>query len=123
MSVQIITSPSGERLAVLPEKEYLAMQNALDDKADEAAVLDFQAKLTNGEEELIPSEIVNRLLDGENPIKVWREYRGMKAYELAENIGISQSHMSSLETKQREPSVSLLKKLTEVLNVELDDLV
>ena len=30
-----------------------------------------------GEEELIPSEIVDALLQGENPVKVWREHRGL----------------------------------------------
>ena len=28
-----------------------------------------------GEEELIPASVVNALAEGENPIKVWREYR------------------------------------------------
>jgi DNA-binding XRE family transcriptional regulator len=123
MSIQFITTPDGNRLAVLPESEYMEMKNALDDAADTTAVQRFQDKLAAGKEELIPSEFANRLIDGDNPIKVWREYRKMKAYELAETIGISQSHMSSLETDQREPSVSLLKKLAEALSVSVDDLI
>ena len=32
-----------------------------------------KAALERGDEELVPSEVVYALLDGENPIKVWRE--------------------------------------------------
>lgn len=45
--------------------------------------------IENGEEELIPAEVVNALLDGDNPIKVWREYRGFSQSQLAEKAGIS----------------------------------
>ncbi len=34
-------------------------------------------ELDHGEDELIPSEVVEQLLAGEHPLKVWREYRGL----------------------------------------------
>jgi hypothetical protein len=40
--------------------------------------------LERGEEELIPSEIVYSILDGDNPIKVWREYRNLSQQNLAQ---------------------------------------
>ena len=49
----------------------------------------MKASLERGEEELIPAEVVNAILDGENAIKVWREYRGISQTELAERTGIS----------------------------------
>lgn len=36
-----------------------------------------KAALERGDEELIPGEVIDTILDGENAIKVWREYRGM----------------------------------------------
>ncbi len=34
-------------------------------------------------EELVPAEVVYALLDGGNPIRVWREYRGLNQVQLA----------------------------------------
>ena len=123
MSTQIITTPGGERLVLMPESKFLAMQEALEDREDVSTVKEFEQDLAAGKAELIPAEFVDRLVDGENPIRVWRDYRGIKAVELAKTVGISQSHISSIETGQREPSVTLLKKLAEALNVDMDDLV
>jgi prolyl-tRNA editing enzyme YbaK/EbsC (Cys-tRNA(Pro) deacylase) len=38
-----------------------------------------KAALERGDEELIPGEVIDAILDGENAIKVWREYRGMSS--------------------------------------------
>jgi len=38
----------------------------------------IKAELERGEEELIPSEVVHTILDGVNPVKVWRKLRGME---------------------------------------------
>ncbi|MDM8520562.1 hypothetical protein QUF64_10975 [Anaerolineales bacterium HSG6] len=40
-------------------------------------------------EELIPSHITYTILDGKNPIKVWREYRQLSQQSLATKVGIS----------------------------------
>src|SRR3970040_1168333 len=45
---------------------------------------DAKSALEKGDEELIPSQVVYAILDGENPIRVWREYRGMPQHELVE---------------------------------------
>ncbi len=37
----------------------------------------IKAALEKGDEEFIPSQIVHTLFDGDNPIRVWREYRKM----------------------------------------------
>jgi len=39
-----------------------------DDEEDLSAVLLFHKRLAAGEEELIPSEFVNRMIDGENKV-------------------------------------------------------
>jgi uncharacterized phage-associated protein len=59
---------------------------------------EIKRRLATGEEELIPAEIVDRLIDGENKLRVWREYRGMSAKELAEATGLAAPYISQLET-------------------------
>ena len=68
MGEQIITTASGERLVIIPEAEYRAMREALEDLEDIAAFEAFKRRLTAGEEEWVPREIANRIIDGENKV-------------------------------------------------------
>ena len=89
-------------------------------------VQDFDAiktALERGEEELLPSEMVYAILDGANPVKVWRNFRKMTQQELAEKAGISVPYLSQLETGKRKGSLEALNAIARALGVALDDLV
>ncbi|ADH85700.1 helix-turn-helix domain-containing protein [Desulfurivibrio alkaliphilus] len=123
MHEQIIITAGGERLVVIPEADYLAMLDAIEDREDIAAIEKFHRRLAAGEEELLPAEMANRILDGENKIRVWREYRGMSARELASTAQISTSYLSQVETGSREGGIDTLKRIAAALRVSIDDLV
>lgn len=123
MSSHSFTTPSGERLVILPEADYLALVEVSEDAADRAAVAQFRHKLAAGDEELIPSAIVDRLLGGENRIRVWREHRGLTMVELAAQAGIAQAFLSQIETGKRDGTVDTVRKIAGALSVTLDDLV
>lgn len=122
MSTQTITAPSGERLVVLPEAEYIALVEAAEDASDRLAVQAFRHRLAAGEEEMIPSDVVDRILSGENRVRVWREHRGLGSSVLAEKAGIAQAFLSEIETGTRNGTVETLRKIAEALGVTLDDL-
>lgn len=82
-----------------------------------------KAALDRGEDELIPSEVVHAILDGENAIKVWREYRGLTQQEAAERAGISVPYLSQLESSKRKGSLDVLSALAKALNVALEMIV
>ncbi len=123
MTVQIITSPTGDRLVVMPEAEYRALVEAAEDAADIAAGEAFRARLAAGEEELVPAEMVKRMLAGESPVRVWREHRGLTMAALAERAGIAQPYLSQIETGKRDGTAQTMKKLAEALDVTVDDLI
>ncbi|RDJ21796.1 XRE family transcriptional regulator [Bosea caraganae] len=123
MGAQIITSPTGERLVVLPEAEYQALVEAAEDAADISAIARFERRLAAGEEEFVPSEMVDRILAGENVVRVWREHRGLTASALAEKAGIAQSYLSQIETGKREGTLQTMKKIADALKVTVDDLI
>lgn len=123
MNTQIITSPTGERLVVLPEAEFNALVERAEDASDLSAVKSFREKVASGEEELIPAAAANRILDGENPIRVFRELRGMTSKALADAAEIAPPYLSQLEAGKREGTVATMKKIAAVLSVSLDDLV
>ncbi|MBL8577435.1 MAG: helix-turn-helix transcriptional regulator [Mesorhizobium sp.] len=123
MGEQVITTPSGERLVVLPEAEFLAMREALEDREDVAAVRDFERRLAAGDEEMIPAEFANRILDGENKVRVWRSCRGLSARDLAAATGLSAPYISEIESGKKDGSVSAMKKIADALGVDIDDIV
>jgi DNA-binding XRE family transcriptional regulator len=120
---QIIETPQGERMAVLPIAEYERLREAAEMLEDIAALDEVMRKVAAGEEEFIPEEYADRLIDGENPVRVWREYRGLKARELAEAAGISPPYLSQIENGEREGSFETMRKIADVLKVTIDDLV
>ncbi|PSJ54312.1 helix-turn-helix domain-containing protein [Kumtagia ephedrae] len=122
MAEQIIVTPGGERLVVLPEAEFRALREAAEDREDAEAVRTFRDRLAAGAEELVPAEIVNRLLDGENKVRVWRSYRGLSARELAEKSSLSAPYISEIESGKKEGSLSAMKKIADALDVDLDDI-
>jgi len=119
---QIIETPSGERLVVLPEAEYEALVDAVEEAEDLAAVAEYKDGLARGEDDSIPAAIVDRLLGGENPIRVWREFRQFSVKALAEQAGIAQAYLSQIETGRRKGQVSTLRRIADALKVTLDDI-
>lgn len=71
---------------------------------------------------MIPAEIVDRMIDDENKLRVWREYRGMSAKELAEATGLAAPYISQFDTGKREGTIETFKKLAAVLRVDIDDI-
>ena len=120
---QYITAPDGTELAVLPRDELERLIESAEDAEDRRAVAEIDRKLASGEEELIPAEFVNRILDGENPVRVWREFRGMKVKDLAAEAGIAPNYLSLIETGKREGSVKVMKALAAALDLDLDEIV
>ncbi|WP_336801788.1 helix-turn-helix domain-containing protein [Kaistia sp. MMO-174] len=122
MNKQIITTPGGERLVVIPEAEFDAMREAIEDAQDAAAVVEYRRKLAAGEEEQIPSAIVDRILAGENKVRVWRDHRGISARELAVKAALSTAYLSQIETGARAGTIDVMKRIAEALGVTLDEL-
>ena len=117
--MQTITTPNGEVLVILPLTEY----ERLVDAADVAAAEKVRADIAAGRDEMVPAAVVDRLLAGENRIRVWREHRGLSARELARRAGISAAYVSELESGRKNGRVEPLQRLAVALGVDLDDLV
>lgn len=123
MSVQIIERDGNPEWAVIPYKEYLrlvAEAEMLQDVRDYDSVLEA---VDNGGEEIIPAKVVYAILDGENPIRVWRAYRQLTQKQLAEMAGISTPYLSQLESGKRTGTRDVLAAIANALDLSLDDIV
>ena len=114
---QYICDKAGKRtFAVLPVENYEKLLRLLED-AEDGVLLDA-ARL----ERQIPAEIVYRVADGESPIRVWREHRGLSQAELARRAGYTQVYISRIERGKTPGSLKAHAALARVLEVDLDDL-
>jgi DNA-binding XRE family transcriptional regulator len=113
----------GEAFVALSRDAYDRLVEAAEDAADAAAIARFEQRLAAGEEEFVPSAMVDRILAGENLVRVWREHRGLTVSALAEMAGIAQPYLSQIETGKREGTLQTMKKIAGALRVKLDDLV
>lgn len=120
--IQIIERNGKPEWAVIPYDEYIELIEQAELLEDIRDFDKLSAKVASGEEELIPSEVVDALLNGENPIKVWREYRAQTQQQLSDTVGISKPYLSQIETGKRKGTVDVLSAIAKSLNVSLDDL-
>lgn len=123
MSAPIIERDGKPEYAVIPYDVYQAMVERLEDLEDIRAADEAIAELERGENELIPWEMSERLSEGENPIRLWREHRSVTQAELAEAAGVRKPAISQIEAGKRQPSVPVLSAIAQRLGVDMDDLV
>ncbi len=121
--IQFIKRDGKPEYAVLPYEEYLKLLEQAEMLED---IRDYdlaKAEIERGKDELIPAEVVYAILDGENPIKVWREYCGLTQQQLADTAGISKPYLSQIETGKRTGTTEILSAIAKALNVSLDEVV
>jgi DNA-binding XRE family transcriptional regulator len=122
MTVQIINKDGRPEWAVLPYDEYVRLKEEAEMMHD---IADYDAAVEALEEgeELIPGDVMFAILDGENPIRVWRHYRELTQQELADRAGISKPYLSQIETGKRIGTAEVLAAIANALGVTIDDLI
>jgi DNA-binding XRE family transcriptional regulator len=113
----------GKEFAVLPMAKLKKLMIDAEMLVDVMAYDEAKQRLARGEDELIPLELIERRLAGENPMKIWREYRGLTQEALAKRSKVSRPMIAAIETGHKTGGVGTLKKLAVALGVDVDDLV
>jgi DNA-binding XRE family transcriptional regulator len=113
-----IIERKGRRFAVVPLKEFERLMRDAEMREDIGAYDAAKAR----KEETFPSEVARRLIEGENPIRVFREYRGMTQERLAKMAKIARPYLTEIETGKKSGGVGVLRAIARALKVELDDI-
>jgi mRNA interferase RelE/StbE len=93
------------------------------DAADElAAIAAYDRAIAAGGEGM-PHEVLARIVAGESPVRVIREWRGLSAAELARRAGLHRVQVHDIEAGKRSGSVQTLRRIADALDVPLDDIV
>ena len=107
MSAQIIEKNGIPEYAVIPISEY----RELLEKAEIAEDVAAYDEAMKDDSDAVPFEVVEDLLDGKNPLLVWRNYCGVSQAALASLSGTTQAAIAQIETGKRKGSIDVLKKL------------
>ncbi len=100
--------------------EFNSLRARLEDIEDAFSVL--RAKERGHEASDLPADQMRRLIKGESPLRVWREFRGMTLEQLSKAANVSKPYISEVESGKKPGSVVFYRKCAKALNVALDDL-
>ena len=93
------------------------LDSVLEDKAE-------CRKKDNIQPHELPKEFSERLKNGENPIKIYRQHRRLTQKDLAARMGVSQPLIGRLEASDApDCKLSTLRRVAESLDVEFSDLI
>jgi DNA-binding XRE family transcriptional regulator len=116
---QIIKTPMGEEMVVLPKAEYDALLSQLDEleeDADDRVIYDAR-KAELGAVPPLPSDVSSAMLRGDRLLKALREWKGMTQSSLAKSSGISQGFLSDIESGKRVASADTLARIANALEL------
>lgn len=117
---QIIRTPGGEELVLLPRADYEALLARADqaaEDADDIAIYDARkAELAAGGD-VLPPEVSAAMLRGDSRLKAIRNWRGETQVQLSFVTGIGQGYLSDLENGRRAGTPETLAKLAQALDV------
>jgi ribosome-binding protein aMBF1 (putative translation factor) len=120
--VNTFITPGGDKMAVLPLEDYEELLESADNSADVRVYDASRRRRGAGEDEAVPVGFAKRLIAGENPVRVWRELRGLPAKELAAKSGIKGPCLRQIETCKREGTFRVMARIADALGATLDDL-
>lgn len=101
---------------LVPELEFLRLQEQVESERD---VKDFDKAITEATE-FFPQYILDAMLNGNNPIVIFRKYRELTQEQLAEKTSLSRAYIAQIETRKKTGSIDTIKKIADALNVDIE---
>ena len=120
---QIIRTPGGEELVVLPLAEHEALLERADQEAEDAddvAIYDARKSELAAGGVVLPAEASAAILRGESRLKAVRNWRGETQLHLSFKANIGQGYLSDLESGRRMGTPETIAKLARALNVPVE---
>jgi len=117
--VQIIRDDDDKPIfALVPWSEYEAL---IGSERGEDYALGAMAAAARDDEKF-PAEIAKRLIKGELPLRVFREWRGLTQAQLGKKAEVAPQYISQIERGERGIGVDAGRKLAAALKVSLEAL-
>ena len=107
--------------------DYEALISAAEDAEDIATLRVAEAREEAGGKaearaDNLSDELVERSLEGEHSIEIWRDHRGLTSQALAEAAAASRSYLAEIESRRKPGSIQTFERLAAALKVSIDEL-
>lgn len=124
-TIRIVTE--SKDTVTISRDDWESLQHELEDLQDCAAVAERRAyERQMGKEharrDYLTGDEAIRLLNGESPLKVWREKRGLPQRALATTANIARGYLAEIESGRKPGSDDAFRRLAAVLRVPSDEL-
>ncbi len=117
MTLQTIER-GGKRFVLVAQPEFkrlVARAEAYDEIARfDAAIADMGTT--------IPSDVFHRVLKGEHPVKVYREWRELTQAQLAQKAKVSRALIAQIESGHKQGGLRTCKAIATILGVDIEDI-
>ena len=70
--------------------------------------------------DFLPAEVADRILEGEHPLKVLREWRALTQAQLAERTGLPQPTIALLERGRRKGTLAQWRAIAQALGLQVE---
>jgi transcriptional regulator with XRE-family HTH domain len=116
-----------QETVTLRRVDFDALLRAVEDSADIAAVQahrDYEDRVgwETARRNYLTADEARRLLNGESPVRVWREKRGMKQRDLAAAAEVAVSYLAEIEAGKKPGSTGAMQRIAGMLDVPFRDL-
>ena len=117
-----------DKTVTLRRRDYEALLDALEDAHVKAVFDAFDARIAKDGWDAVKANMLtgaemDRLLAGENRVRVWRTKRGLTARALAKAAKLSPSYLADIEAGRRKGTAATLARIAAALTVDLETLV
>jgi DNA-binding XRE family transcriptional regulator len=109
-------------VVTIDRREYDTLRARIQELEDIVHMRRVEAAVVAGASEWLPATMVRRLCEGEPPLLVWREHRGLSRSALAEVSGLSLATIDAVEAGRHRLTLDEAVRLARALAVDLDDL-
>jgi len=112
---------SATETITLPKADYEALLDRLEDAEDALTIKRFRGAIEEqgweqATKDCLPAALVERKLQGEHPVRIWREHRKLNLRALGERANIPASYISEIENYLKPGSVSAYFKIARALD-------
>ena len=70
----------------------------------------------------IPNKVVSAVVDGQSPVRAWREYQKLTQKEVASRMGISQAAFAQMESADSKLRKQTRQRIAQALGITADQL-
>jgi hypothetical protein len=106
----------------LGDKALRQLLDRMDDLEDKMMLMQAEMKPVP-RKDILPMALAERILDGEPPLRIWRERRKLSLQKLSNATGIGVGYLGDIDAGKKPGSAAALKKCAKALGVGMEDLV